>query len=114
MTHPHKGTIRLSASSLTAREVCQVLRDIALGVRTMCRLGQQSWSEINSGSMTVDVDGWVITFYNDSGTLDYCDSCLSPDGCAYTLDSHQRYGTDPVQLLSTWEHAQLENLLSVL
>ncbi|WP_420850312.1 DUF7693 family protein [Pseudomonas typographi] len=29
-----------------------------------------------------------------------------------SFDSMQRFGTDPVELLSTWEHAQLESLLS--
>ena len=68
--------------------------------------------------MTVEADGWVITFYNDCDTLDYCDycdycdSCYSPDGRAYIFDSSQRYGTCPAELLSTWEHAQLESLLS--
>lgn len=34
------------------------------------------------GMMTVEVEGWVIRFYNDCDTLDYCDSCYSPDGRA--------------------------------
>lgn len=64
-------------------------------------------------SMTVEADGWVLTFYNDCDTLDYCDSCYSPEGRAFIFDSLQSYSTDPVELLSTWEHAQLENLLGV-
>ncbi|MBD1551562.1 DUF7693 family protein [Pseudomonas typographi] len=102
----------MSPKPLTAREACQVLRDIALGVRIMRRLGNHSWGEIYCGLMTVDADGWVITLYNDCDTLDYCDSCYSPDGRAYLFDSFQRYGTDPMELLSTWELAQLERLLS--
>jgi hypothetical protein len=102
----------LSPKPLTAREAYQVLRDIALGVRIMRRLGNQSWPEIYCGLMTVEADGWVITFYNDCDTLDYCDSCYSPDGRAYIFDSFQRYGTGPAELLSTWEHAQLESLLT--
>jgi len=62
--------------------------------------------------MTVEADGWVITFYNDCDTLDYCDSCYSPDCRAYIFDSSLRYGTCPAELISTWEHAQLESLLS--
>ncbi|NWA24957.1 hypothetical protein HX870_29705 [Pseudomonas gingeri] len=102
----------MSAQPLTARETYQVLRDIALGVRTMHRLGTQSWAEIYCGQMTVETDGWVITLYNDCDTLDYCDSCYSPDGRVYIFDSMQRFGTDPIELLSTWEYAQLEKLLS--
>jgi hypothetical protein len=59
--------------------------------------------------MTVEADEWVITFYYDCDTLDYCDSCYSPDGKAYIFGLFQRYGTDPAELLSTWEHAQLES-----
>lgn len=101
----------MNQTALTAREACQVLRDIALGERIMRRLGDQSWRTIYCGLMTVEVDGWVITFCNDCDSLDYCDSCYSPDGRAYLFDSSQRFGTDPVELLSTWEHAQLERLL---
>lgn len=89
-----------------------MLREIALGVRVMRRLGTESWSDIHCGLMTVETDGWV--FYNDCDTLDYCDSCYSPEGRAYIFDSMQRYGTDPVELLSTWEHAQQEKLLSAM
>lgn len=101
----------MSPEPLLAREVYQILRDIALGVRTMRRLGNLSWPEIYCGLMAVEVDGWVVTFYNDCDTLDYCDSCYSPDGRAYIFDSFERYGTDPVELLSTWEFTQLEQLL---
>src|SRR5450830_466469 len=101
----------MNQKAITAREAYQVLRDIALGVRTMRRLGNQSWVQIPCGLMTVEVEGWVISFYNDCDTLDYCDSCYCPDGRAYVFDSFQRFGTDPVELLSTWEHAQLGRLL---
>ncbi|WP_341524014.1 hypothetical protein AABC73_13575 [Pseudomonas sp. G.S.17] len=104
----------MSAKSLTAREAYQVLRDISLGVRTMRRLGTKSWTDMYCGMMTVEVDGWVITFYNDCDSLDYCDSCYCPDRRAYLFDSSQQFGTDPVELLSTWEHAQLEKLLRAL
>jgi len=104
----------LSQSTLTSREVYQTLRDLALGVRIMRRLGEHSWTQIYCGLMTVEVDGWVLTFYNNCDTLDYCASCYDPDGRAYVFDSNQRYGTDPVELLSTWEHQQLEKLLSAM
>lgn len=94
LTQSHKGTFRLSAQTLTVREAYQVLRDIALGVHIMRRLGEKSWTEMNCGMMTVEVDGWVITFYNDCETLDYCDGCSSPDGPAYSFDSSQQFGTD--------------------
>lgn len=70
----------MAAKTLTAREAYQILRDIAQGVRTMRRIGQQSWAEICCGLMTVEADGWVFTFYNDCDTLDYCDRLLKPRG----------------------------------
>lgn len=104
----------MSSKPLTAREACQVLRDIALGVRTMRRIGEHSWAEVYCGLVTVEVDGWVLRFYNDGNALGYCDTCKDPDGRAYVFDSFQRYGTDPVALLSTWELAQLQGMLAEL
>lgn len=89
-----------------------MLRDIAFSVRTMRRLGEKSWTDIYCGMVTVEVDGWVITFYNDCYSLGYCDSCYCPDGRAYLFDSSKQFGTDPVELLSTWEHRQLEQMLA--
>ncbi|MDC6379910.1 hypothetical protein BW687_006930 [Pseudomonas graminis] len=103
----------MSPNPLTARETYQVLRDIALGVRSMRRIGKHAWAEIYCGLMTVETDGWVITFYNDCDTLDYCDSCYNPEGRAYTFDASKRFGTDPAELLSTWQHSELERLLSM-
>lgn len=94
---------------LTAREVYQVLRDAAMASRTMRRVTEASWNDIYCGLMTVEVDGWVITFFNDCGDLDYCDSCYSPDGRKYDFNSNDTL--DPVDLLSTDEHRQLEDLL---
>lgn len=55
------------------------------------------------------MDGWVPTLYNDCDALDYCDSYYGPECRAYTFDSLQSYSTDPVELLSTWKHTQLES-----
>lgn len=106
--------IHLSAKPLTARDTCQVLRDIALGLRVMRRVGSNAQSEIDSGLMTVEADGWLITFYTEHNALDHCDRCLSPEGRVYIFDARQRYGTDPIELLSTWERAQLETLLCLI
>lgn len=101
-------------SPLTAREVCQVLTDFALGKRLMMRSSIQSWNEIYHGLMPVGIDGWVLTLFNDCDTLDYCEYCRSPDGRVGTLELWQRDGADPVELLSTREHEQLERLLAAL
>jgi hypothetical protein len=101
-------------SPLTARDVYQVLKDVALGTRTMTRTSSQSWSEIYHGLMPVEIDGWHLTLFNDCDTLDYCEYCMSPDRRVGSLETWQRYGTDPVELLSAWEREQLECLLNAL
>jgi hypothetical protein len=103
-----------TTSPLTAREVYQVLKDVALGTRTMTRTSSQSWSEIYHGLMPVEIDGWRLILFNDCDTLDYCEYCRSPDGRVGTLELWQRDGPDPVDLLSASEREQLERLLVAL
>lgn len=65
----------IEAPPLAAQEVSLVLKDVALGARTIHRVGQQSWREIYAGNMSVEVDGWLVTLFNDCNTLDYCKEC---------------------------------------
>jgi hypothetical protein len=95
---------------LTAREVYQQLRDAALEVRLLKRLDEQS----EPGQVQVDIEGWRLTLDFDGARLRHCQRCRTPDGREGALDRWQRYGTDPVSLLSTWELAQLERLLTEL
>lgn len=99
---------------LTAREVCQVLRDAIFERRVMVRLSAQTWEELYAGMFMVDIGGWSITIFNDCDELDYCEGCVSPDGRRWSFDSGERFGTDPVALLSTWEHQTLERILKAL
>ncbi|RON57882.1 DUF7693 family protein [Pseudomonas frederiksbergensis] len=87
--------------ALTAREVCQVLRDAALGIRPLQRLDL----------VRIEIEGWRLTLDLDGERLRHCQSCQSPDGREGFFESWQRYGTDPVSLLSTWELAQVERLI---
>ncbi|MCG3646526.1 hypothetical protein L9T92_24795, partial [Pseudomonas putida] len=65
---------------LTARDVCQVLREAVFGRRTMTKIGSQSWEQVYACHFEVDIEGWRITIYNDCDELDYCERCVSPDG----------------------------------
>lgn len=47
---------------LTAREVCQLLRDVVLGIRTMIRANSQSWNEIYHDLMPIEIDGSLLAF----------------------------------------------------
>ncbi|TNB90430.1 hypothetical protein FHJ31_00515 [Pseudomonas sp. Fig-3] len=100
-----------TATHLSAREVCQVLRDVIFERHTMKKVGHQSWDEIYAGHLLVNVDGWRLSIYNDCDDLDYCEECVSPGDRRWSFDSGDRYGTDPVALLSVWEHQTLERLL---
>lgn len=62
----------------------------------------------------MEIDGWRLTLFNDCDTLDYCEYCRSPDGRGGTLELWQRDGADPVELLSAWDHEQLEPMLAAL
>ena len=103
-----------TTSPLTAREVYQVLTDVVLGKRLMMRSSIQSWNEIYHGLMPIKIEGWRLTLFNDCDTLDYCEYCRSPDGRVGTLELWQHDGADPVDLMSDWEHEQLESLLAAL
>ncbi|MFY1664027.1 DUF7693 family protein [Pseudomonas sp. Pseu.R1] len=99
---------------LTAREVCQALREVTFGRRTISKVGGHSWDEVYACHFIVDVEGWHVTLHNDCDTLDYCEKALCPDGRRWAFDPGDRYGTDPVALLSTWEHQTLERMLNAL
>ncbi|MGY3306934.1 hypothetical protein ACVK1X_006265 [Pseudomonas sp. PvR086] len=77
-----------------------MLKDVALGKRIMMRSCAQSWNEIYHGLMPVEINGWVLTLFNDCHTLDYCEYCRSPDGRVGTLEFWLRDGADPVELLN--------------
>lgn len=103
-----------TAAHLSAREVCQVLRDVIFERHTMKKVGCQSWDEVYAGHFLVDVDGWRLSIYNDCDELDYCEDGVSPDGRRWSFDSGYRFGTDPIALLSVWEYQALEKLLKAL
>ncbi|WP_192561572.1 DUF7693 family protein [Pseudomonas gozinkensis] len=92
-------------TELTSREVCQRLRDAALGVCALRVTGMRT------GQVSVDIEGWHLRLDFDDQRLHHCADCHCPDGREWTLDTRQRFGTDPVSLLSTWELAQIEGLL---
>lgn len=89
---------------LTSREICQCLRDAALGVSTL-RVRRQG----PDGLVDIDIDGWQLALQLDPEGLAHCTSASSPDGRHASLDAWQRYGTNPVSLLSIWEVQQIES-----
>ena len=102
----------MTTESLSTREVCQILRDLALGTRSIQRISRQAPPGIDSGQIRVEVDGWVLNLCQDQGTLTHCESCVAADSRSAPFADWHRYGTDPVALLSTWERAQVEGLVA--
>jgi len=98
----------LRMSSLSAREVCQRLRDAALEVSPLRRTADVA----GAGQLSVEIDGWHLLLDFDGQRLHHCLQCRSPEDRVWTFDTTQRFGTDPVSLLSTWELAQIEGLLA--
>ncbi|MEK1941601.1 MAG: hypothetical protein AAAB16_14625 [Pseudomonas sp.] len=94
-------------TALSAREVYQLLKDIALGVR----LARRAADKRRCGGISILVDGWRLTLFKEDGQLDHCAECVAPDGRVSSIDSWHRHGTDPIQLLSRWEREELERLL---
>lgn len=103
-----------TAGELSAREVCQLLREVTFERLVITKVGQLSWDEVYAGHFVVSIEGWHISIYNDCDTLDHCKECISLDGRRWSFDSGDRFGTDPIALLSTWEHQALERILKAL
>ncbi|WP_425327066.1 DUF7693 family protein [Pseudomonas syringae] len=91
--------------ALTTREVYQQLRDAAMGTRSLMLLDTLS----GSGLQQVEIDGWLLTLEVTEGSPTRCRACRCPLGREGSFESWLR--TDPVSLLSGWEHAQIERLL---
>lgn len=77
----------------------------------MVRVCAQTWDELYAGMFMVYIDGWSMTIFNDYNELDYCEACVSTDGRRWSFDAGDRYGTDPIALLSTWVHKTLDLML---
>ncbi|KAA8694584.1 hypothetical protein ALP10_03516 [Pseudomonas syringae pv. helianthi] len=91
--------------ALTTREVYQQLRDAAMGTRILKRIGAPT----ASGLQHVEIDSWLLTLEITEGSPTRCRACRCPQGREGSFESWLR--TDPVSLLSGWEHAQIERLL---
>ncbi|BAP43311.1 hypothetical protein NJC40_20735 [Pseudomonas sp. 21LCFQ02] len=93
---------------LSAREVYQVLKDVAQGVRQLVVL---SVCKTDLLTIRAEIDGWQLTLRNEEGSPLCCEYCMAPDGREGSLQHWHRCGTDPAAFLSGWEHSQLERAL---
>ncbi|SDU03952.1 DUF7693 family protein [Halopseudomonas salegens] len=98
----------------SARDVYQRLKDASLGVVVAHLHDHQRWRDVHSGLVAVEIDGWIVTLNKEAGALDYCAGCLLPDGQQLDSRAWAGRGTDPLELLSVWERARLEQTLAQL
>ncbi|WP_082481869.1 MULTISPECIES: plasmid pRiA4b ORF-3 family protein [Pseudomonas] len=99
---------------LDAREVYQVLKELALGQRTLCKIDEQLDNETGDEPLLVTVDDWLLALSFDEQGLALCQFCRAPDGRLGSMQDWHRAGTDPVAFLSAWELQQVEGLLQAL
>ena len=89
----------------TAREVYQILKDLAMGERLLHKV------QADAGVLIIEIDDWRLILSHDGNHLERCEACTAADGRRATLQDWPRYGTDPVSFLSAWERTQLERML---
>ncbi|WP_336332526.1 DUF7693 family protein [Pseudomonas putida] len=92
---------------MNTRTIYQCLRDAALGIHALSIEARH-----DHGLVDIVINGWRLTLALDNEGLAHCVHCLGADGEQAGLDDWQRYGTNPVDLLSLWERTQLERLLA--
>ncbi|MDE1910303.1 MAG: hypothetical protein KGL60_28110 [Pseudomonas sp.] len=93
------------ANTVSTREAYQLLKDVALEVRTLKPVSS------SDEQMVVDIDGWQVTLSTCGTALECCLRCIAPDKRQGSLDTWQRYRTNPLDLMSLWERTQLQRLV---
>lgn len=91
---------------LTSREVCQWLRDAALGTARLKVLA------VRQDRLSLTIDGCRLVLLADEQRLSCLQAC-DRQGRQGMAEHWCRPGTDPIELLSTWERTQLDRLLDI-
>lgn len=97
-----------------AREVYQILKEVALGQRVMRLAEFQLESEQDDDLLGVEVDDWWIVLGIEPDGVARCVMCRAADGRVGSQEDWSRPGTDPVAFLSVWEKQQIDGLLEKL
>ncbi|MEL0168087.1 MAG: hypothetical protein VW877_08155 [Pseudomonadaceae bacterium] len=96
-----------SSTAPTAREVYQLFRDVALQQSTLTLDRGPRWVEVETGVVRVCIDAHRVALFKDAGELHHCLGCELDDGRFVGQEVWNSPGTDPLELLSVWERAQL-------
>jgi hypothetical protein len=94
-------------TALTAREVYQLFRDVAMQQSTLTLDRGPRWSEVETDVVRVCIDGHRVALFKEAGELHHCLGCVLEDGRYAGQDAWSSPGTEPLELLSVWERSQL-------
>lgn len=101
-----------SRPQLSGHAVAQLLRDALLGkVEVRLATSGETWRRAYCGIVEFRIDGWLVAFFNDCDSLDYCEYAHAPDGRSGTFDLWYEAGEEPIDLLTEAEQFALANLL---
>jgi hypothetical protein len=105
----------LVREKVSGDEVASVIRQALRGEIAVSHVpGGSRWDE-DVGDIQFRFGDWLLTFFNDAGELDYCDSAVSPGPRVRFGDAEEWFQKDdePVRChLTREEDNSLEQLLS--
>ncbi|MGI3129998.1 DUF7693 family protein [Halopseudomonas pachastrellae] len=99
-------------TTVSAREVYQLFRDVALQQKTLLPDVGPHWCDVDTGTVWVRIDQHRIALFKDAGQLHHCLRCELDDGRVAEQQAWDSPGTDPLELLSVWERTQLLRALA--
>ncbi len=99
---------------VSAQEVAEQLRRAVRGAVLVSLADPRiTWAAL--GDVAFRIGDWTVTFFNDCGCLDYCDSAVAPDGrrgrFADWYGAGPDSGPNPAWGLTAAEDEELERLL---
>lgn len=97
-----------------AREVYQRIREVSLGLRQLKLVGESRWRGMDSGAVQVAIDDFNLVLFKENGLLDCSVMLEFYEGRWRQMTSWSSRATDPLELLSVWEHREFVRALEAL
>lgn len=98
-----------------ANEVTELFRAVIRGESSIKLLGNKTWEGAFAANLDLDIDGNIITVFNDCNSFDYIDSVKMSDGRRAEFedwkDSDTGFIVDPSSLLMGDELKILESII---
>lgn len=97
----------MSDVTIPAIEIADLLRKVLRGEVPIKVIGC-SWGAAYAGDVLFEIDGYLLTIFNDCEELDYVSEATAPDGRNCDFDAWYDDGGDPICFLTEIEVAGLE------